>query len=200
MRAIIASSVLSLLAACEPDIVQGAYLCGPEQLCPEGQVCNGPDNACVLPEAREPFACEADPENLPTADNTPATGHVIPNLTCVSVGADLSGCLDLGDAVDWVQFDVPTGCTAVAVVGRVTFPIAFQRLGLRIARENGTPTAIESDCDPGTVAGAGLEGRCYEMVLEPGGRYAIGVEREGDDCDGACPYNRYRLELRLKTP
>ena len=45
-----------LLVACTPTITPGSYLCGPEQLCPEGQACNGPDNVCVRAPNAQPFA------------------------------------------------------------------------------------------------------------------------------------------------
>src|SRR5690606_5891048 len=51
MRLAIAPSLVLVLVAagaCSPEIAPGAYLCGPERACPEGQACDGPTNICVL--------------------------------------------------------------------------------------------------------------------------------------------------------
>ena len=120
---------LLALAACTPDIAPGSYLCGPEGLCPEGQLCNGPDNICVLVSEARPFSCgtATDPDVL---DDQPGAGTVLANLPCVSVPSETHGCLLDDDGQDFFQFDVPAGCAAVRVEASVSFPIAFQPLGL----------------------------------------------------------------------
>jgi hypothetical protein len=196
MRALL----LTLLVACTPTVVPGSYLCGPERLCPEGQACNGPDNVCVSQGTEQPFAC--DPEGIdPVGDDTPATGAMVNDLLCVSTVNVVTGCMRATDTADYVQFDVPTGCTAVGVTAKVTFPIAFQPLALTIAKGTEPPQQMETECPSSAQLVEGEDERCLEMTLEPGAHYALGVvhdETVTADCDGACRDNRY--QLRLETP
>lgn len=191
-----------LLVACTPAITPGSYLCGPEQLCPEGQACNGPDNVCVFAQNAQPFAC--DPKGVdPAGDDTPATGIVVDGLQCVSSPIIMTGCLRAEDPADWLQFDVPAGCTAVGVTATVTYPIAFQPLALQIAKGAEAPQAMDSPCPSSAELVEGEDERCLEMVLEPETHYALGVVHDdaaSADCDGTCRSNRYQLRFQLETP
>lgn len=191
-----------LLVACTPTITPGSYLCGPEQLCPEGQACNGPDNVCVRAPNAQPFAC--DPEAVdPAGDDAPATGTVVGDLLCVSSVIVMTGCLRAEDPSDWVQFDVPTGCTAVGVTAKVTYPIAFQPLALQIAKGTEAPQQMDTACPSSAELVEGEDERCLDMTLEPGAHYALGIVHDdaaNADCDGACRSNRYQLRFQLETP
>lgn len=191
-----------LLVGCTPTITPGSYLCGPEELCPEGQACNGPDNVCVSAASAQPFAC--DPEGVdPAGDDTPATGTGAGALMCVSSVIVMTGCLRAEDPADYVQFDVPAGCSAVGITAQVTYPIAFQPLALQIAKGTEAPQARDSACPSSAALVEGEDERCLDMVLEPGAHYALGIAHDdaaNADCDGACRSNRYHLRFQLETP
>jgi hypothetical protein len=185
-------------AACTPEISSGSYLCGPEQLCPEGQRCNGPDNVCVLASQAQPFACGGADD--PIGDDGPAGGPLIADLTCVSTLREMKGCLREMDPADFFQLDVPAGCAAVQVEATVSFPIAFAPLRFRFA--SGTELAdVETPCAASQMPVPGDDQRCFRMAVQPGAHHAIGLVRDGtDDCAGGCSYNRYTLRFRLSTP
>ncbi|HEX5059005.1 MAG TPA: hypothetical protein VFV99_06575, partial [Kofleriaceae bacterium] len=69
------------LAACTPDVVSGSYLCGPDELCPDGQKCNGTEDkttglaadSCVIPSLARPFACTPKVDVEP--DDSMAQAH-----------------------------------------------------------------------------------------------------------------------------
>ncbi|MGE5180455.1 MAG: hypothetical protein ACM31C_00250 [Acidobacteriota bacterium] len=191
--------VLVALAACTPDIVSGAYLCGPDGLCPEGQACNGPDNTCVAASSVEPFACAAGTQHEP--DDAPADGFELPALSCVSSPVNLDGCLAAGDAQNWLKFQTPGNCNAVGVRVTVSFPVAFEPLALQLAdAATGMQLATDADCKTTGVVG-GETTRCLDQTLANGTSYGLAVvPAGGNDCGGACNYNRYHLTLQLVTP
>jgi hypothetical protein len=119
MRAVFA---LLLVGACTPDIVSGAYLCGPNGACPGDLACNGPDNTCVLASTAEPFSCDPDVQTEP--DDSAAMAHVI-KLDCLSVPIVTSNCMLQGDAEDWIKVTPPDACTTVAIHAAVSYTIAF---------------------------------------------------------------------------
>lgn len=190
-----AAFVLVLAAACSPDIVSGSYLCGPDSACPEGLACNGPDNTCVLSSTAEPFACEPDRETEP--DDTSANAHVISGLQCVSVPYVNANCMLQGDTEDWVKFTPPASCTVVAVSARVSFTVAFARLGLELWNlDTNTQLGVDTACP--STGEEGEELRCLNQSLTPGTNYGIKVRPAGDgNCGGNCSYNRYTLSVKL---
>jgi hypothetical protein len=191
MRAALA---LIAFAACTPEIASQAYLCGPEELCPDGQACNGGDNVCVTASEASAFSCTSMP-----GDDTPATGRSLGPLACVSAPMELDECLPQDDTVDWYQFDVPSGCVAVEVDARLVFPVAYQGLSLGMAVDGVETAAPDVDC-VGSAASGSLQ-LCTRMTLSPGKHYAIEVVRGGnDDCGGKCAFNRYALTVQLETP
>lgn len=193
MRAVLA---LLLVSACSPEIVQGAYLCGPEQSCPDGQACNGEDNLCVLPSGAKPFSCgdkitEVEPNNGATA------AQAIPNLACVSPLIQIKGCTPAGDAEDWYAFDVPATCGATVANLRLSFPLAFEQLSVEL----GGAAASPADCGTSVPLDDGTETVCLKTPVSAGQHVTLRVARSGvGDCDGQCAYNRYSLSLQLGTP
>ncbi|MBL9013897.1 MAG: hypothetical protein JNL83_06965 [Myxococcales bacterium] len=193
MRALLA---IALLSACAPEIVQGAYLCGPEQSCPEGQACNGADNVCVLPGGVKPFECgdkitEVEPNNGASAAQT------IANLACVSPLIQIKGCTPATDAEDWYAFDVPVGCGATVATVRIDFPLAFEQLSIELAGKTGS----QADCGGTAPPDDGSDTVCLSTPVTAGQRYTLRVARSGvGDCDGECAFNRYSLSLQLGTP
>jgi hypothetical protein len=202
MRQIIATIIpvvaIVALGACAPDIASGSYLCGQNATCPVGQSCNGPDNTCVVAGAAMSFACE--PEMVTEPDDTAAQAHVIANLGCVSIPFVNANCMLVGDTEDWVRFVAPTGCSAVQVETRVTFPLAFERLGLELWDLDRMMKLVDDTTCP-TAGPSGEEIRCIQMTLTGGTSYGIKVHPAGDgNCNGNCSYNRYTLRVQLSTP
>jgi hypothetical protein len=197
MRAILLLPIA--LAACTPDILSNSYLCGPEQACPEGQACNGPDNRCVLASQALPFACELEVDLEP--DDTAAEAHAFPKPGCVSSAFESKQCLLAGDTADWVAFDAPVACTSgVEVQVRLTHPIAFELLGFELwDLDRDMKVADDGDC--AQAAPTDDVWRCLDFELVPGARYGVKVHPTGEGtCDGACNYNRYSLSVQLATP
>ena len=187
------------LAACTPDILSGSYFCGPEQLCPEGQACNGPDNRCVLVSQVLPFACTPKVEFEP--DDTPAQAHVLEDLGCVSLVFNHQQCMPTGDTADWIEFAPPPICSSgVEVQVRLTFPIAFEQLGFELwDLDRDMKVAADGECE--LAATTDDVRRCLDFELVPGTRYGVKVHPTGEGaCDGACNYNRYSLSVQLATP
>lgn len=201
MRPAVALAFVAI-TACTPDIAPGAYLCGPEQACPDEQVCDGVTNTCVLSSQARLFACPSGATEVEPNDDM-ASAQLVGNLACVSRPAEVIGCtrqLDGDDGQDWFQFDVPAVCTAVSVAVRLTFPIAYEALALELRDATGATLASGTAC-PQTEADDGDEQACIEHDLTPGGHYAIRIARTGEgNCGGACAHNRYTLSLQLETP
>jgi hypothetical protein len=186
---------LLLASACSPDIVSGAYLCGPDSTCPEDQVCNGTDNICVLPGSAEPFSC-GDKQTEVEPNNAPASAQAVTNLGCISALTQIKGCSPDGDPDDYFAFDVPGNCTSVVASIRLEFPTAFEQLSVDLGGTSGTA--------PACTAGApddGTEAICISQAVTPGMHYTVHVARSGvGNCGGSCSHNRYTLSLQLGTP
>ncbi len=186
-------------AACSPEVSSGAYLCGPNEACPDTQACDGPTNSCVVPTTASAFSCPGGTEkNEP--DNTQTTGTVISNLECVSSQYSDAGCLALGDAVDWLRFTAPAGCTALEVEIRISYKVAFEPLQIVLHDATGAQLATDTACK-NTDPGQGEDVRCLTQTITSGESYGIEIKAAGgDDCDGACQFNRYTIAVQLATP
>ena len=201
MRTTLLGLGLVALGACSADIAPGSYLCGPEQICPADQACDGVSNTCVLPSQAKPFACPSATETTEVEPNNDTTSaQLVANLACASRTAEIVGCTRDLDGEDWFQFDVPAVCTTVHVQSRLTFPLAFEVLALELRGANDATVATGEPC-ANAESDDGDEQRCLDQPLAPGGHYAIRIARTGaGTCSGACAYNRYTLTLQLETP
>jgi len=204
MRVVIASVLL--LAACEPDIASGSYLCGPEQLCPEGLACqgsvdpngDGKDNQCVVPSAVKPFECGSRHNEVP-GDDAPATAQSLGELTCVSLVRETRGCLPAGDVGDFYTFKVMDGCTGVRVDASVVYPVAWQELVLQLGKVGESPVTIDTPCEAYRAPADGNAVSCLRAPVEPG-TYTLGVIPSGTGtCDNECRFNRYGLAVQVTT-
>ena len=193
MRAIL---VLALAGACTPDVVPGSYFCGENAACPEDQKCNLADNTCVLPGLVRSFACEQDVSSEP--DDSLETGYMLMNIDCTTLPVVINGCMPSGDSADWYRLSIPGTCGAVSIDTRITFPVAFQRLGVQLVdTSNGSVLATDTACQFSGESGDDL--RCVAASLTAGVTYAIGVAPTGaGDCDGDCAFTRYTLRAQLK--
>jgi hypothetical protein len=193
MRAVVVLALALASAACTPEIFSGSYLCGPNAACPEGQVCNGPDNICVSPNLVEDFACE--PELVTEPDDTAATAHLLPIGDCVSAPTSLNSCMTEGDSADWMKFVAPMGCPARS------YPLAFERIGLALwDLDENAVIAEDGECATGGQVG-GDEQRCLLAPVVSGKAYGIQIVPAGDgNCDGDCAFNRYTIKVQLVLP
>ncbi|MGE0869650.1 MAG: hypothetical protein AB7P03_13880 [Kofleriaceae bacterium] len=190
---------LVALTACAPEIAPGVYACGPEQLCPEGQTCNGPDNLCVLDRDATPFTCGPISEVEPNSAQDSA--EMVSEFQCVSFPVEINGCSDQAGDQDWFRVDVPDNCTAVAVTAKMQFPIAFAEVGLELYASDGSVVATAAPCAAQPAQDGGVERRCLDAVVTPGGSYALKVVQTGQGaCGGTCAFNRYILTAQLVTP
>lgn len=195
MRAAIAMLVL---AACTPDIAPGTYVCGPEELCPEGLVCDRATTICELPSNAEPFACGADHPDVP-GDDAPATAQTLGELACVSLVREVRSCLPEGDGGDFYTFRVADGCTNVRVTASVVYPVAFEGLALQLAREGEAPVTMETPCAAGRSTDAADAVTCLDAPVTPG-TYVVGVVPDGTgDCGGQCRFTRYGFAVQVTT-
>jgi hypothetical protein len=152
------------------------------------------DNICVTAGA-QPFSCE--PERATEPDDTTDTAFALGALDCVSVAAVLDSCMDEADAADWVGFSTREGCSGLSADVRITFPTAFEELGLELwdldANER---IAVDVPCASSDEGGEEL--RCLKAPLVPSTRYAVQVLPTGEGaCEGHCAYNRYTLRMQL---
>jgi hypothetical protein len=192
--------VLVATAACAPEIIPGSYVCGPEQACPEGQACNGPDNICVLPSAVQPFACGDLTELEPNDAFASAQRLLGANTSCVTPTVEVIGCLQDADGDDWFQLASPGNCTRVGVEARIAFPVAFEGLALTLHDPTGAMVAAATACGP-LDPEQGSADLCLDAAMTPGATYGLHVARSGEGtCGGQCTYNRYSLLLLLETP
>lgn len=185
-----------VLGACSPEIVTGAYLCGPDESCPDGQTCNGVTALCVSPSSAQAFTCGDDLTEI-EPNNGAGAAQAFPALACASTVAEIQGCTPLDDSEDWFGFDVPPTCSTTVAHLRISSSIAWESLGLELSGPNGTFDATacsDSFPDDGTVQ------LCLDHEVTAGAHYTVRVSPAGDgNCDGACSYNRYRLGLQLGT-
>ena len=187
-----------LLIGCAPDIAAGTYLCGREQLCPEGQVCNGTDHTCVLAGQQQPFSCGATTELEP--NNAQASAQVMPPMPCASALTEVLGCAPVPTDQDWFRIDVPQACSTVRVEARIISPVAFAPMSLVLHDAGGAAIGAAMPCGAGTDHEISDE-LCLEQAVVVGGRYALEVRQAGAyNCDGGCAHNRYVLTFALESP
>ncbi len=188
------------LAACAPEITPGTYLCGDEQLCPEGQRCDGLTNTCELPSAARPFECGDEIDEVEPNDAF-ESAQAVGELRCVSRVAEVHGCSRKdGSAEDWFSFAVPSCAQTVRTTARIAFPLAYEPLVLELRDANGATKATADVCASDDKNDGDTE-LCLDTAVTPGAQYAIRVAASGTaDCDGECAYNRYTLTMQLVSP
>jgi hypothetical protein len=196
VRAIVV--LLAVTAGCAPEIVPGSYYCGPNASCPESQVCSEATHTCVLPGLAAPFDCSSDLDSEP--DDTLDMAFPLSNLDCVTLPVVIDACMPANDAADWLRFTAPSGCAALEMDVRITFPVAFQRIGVEVIDvATGDTLAIDGPC---TFQGeSGNDLRCARAALVSGGSYAIRIAPTGEgDCSGSCAFNSYTVRVQLGPP
>ena len=193
------ASWLALLfaAGCQPSVASGTYLCGDEELCPQGQACDGPTNTCVVASTAQAFSCMDQHE----PDDTAQEAFALPAFGCVSTLYSEDDCLVAGDLADWRSFAAPTGCTAVAAQIEITNPIAFEPLAVQLwDLTSNAMVAAGTPCGSSETV-PGSDASCITQTLVGGHSYGIVVQPAGGgDCGGKCNFNRYSLQVQTVTP
>jgi hypothetical protein len=188
--AILRAALVLALAACTPDIADGAFHCGPEETCPPDQACDGSSTLCVAPSEVHPFAC--DPSVLHEPDDTPAQAFDLGIVSCATPSAIIAGCLAPGDAINWLTFTGSGDCTATVSIG-VAFPYAFEPVDVQMTDGSGSLLGSGSPCD---VDGeGGITGTCAQAAVSVGSAFFIGLSGGTQNCDGACAFTSYQLEF-----
>lgn len=190
--------LLLALGACSPDIATGAYLCGPEQGCPDGQVCNGADNTCVIPASAMAFACDPAAETH-EPDQDAAHAASLGTLDCANATIVVTGCLAAGDGADWIAFVMRPECTTGSISAQVSSALAFEPVTIDLFDAAGTTKVASADATCPSTASPDTTGEyaaCLAHPLTPGTSYTLRVAPTGDaTCGGACAFNRYRLTV-----
>jgi hypothetical protein len=193
---------LAGLVACTPEIGLGTYFCGPERLCPPDQACDEISWTCVHPLWAEPFSCPAGSDTFEPDDERGAArdlGATSCERSSVLVGA--VGCIAGADAVDYATFDLPELCSDEhRVVVTLRYPIALMPLAVDLVDGEGQVVASGALCTP-PLDYSGQDRLCIE-VAPTVQRYWTRVTPAADavDCDGACAYNRYTLDVSFLAP
>ena len=190
---------LLALGACSPDIATGAYLCGAEELCPSGQVCDGATAACVVPAVATTFACDpADEVDEP--DQTVGQAHTINTLACVSTPVQIDACLASGDADDWYAITIANGCTTVHLDVRIDSALGFEPVTVELRDATGATILATAATGCPNVEPAETSGErafCItSQAVAAAGMYTLHVKPAGGlDCAGTCAFNTYRMTL-----
>jgi hypothetical protein len=192
MRALVLGVFVLAAAACTPDIAGGAYLCGYNAECPDGFVCSGSDFSCEDAVTASQFTCEAG------GSSTVAMAQPLPKMACVSSVSTVPRCLPQGATDEWFSFSTPDDCVSVGVTATLSFPYAFESIGMVLGDATGATIAHDAPCP---VPPSGEPANCLTMTLADATDYTLDIVPEGgNDCDGTCDYNAYTLSIQLVTP
>jgi hypothetical protein len=191
----VAAFAWSALAACTPEIVAGAYFCGPEMSCPSGFACDGPSNTCVRPGSVQPFACDFSLQDREPDDDV-ANAPLLGIIPCAPQRLETTGCI--ADGVDVDIFALTSGDCAMQVEIRATYATAFAPVAIDILDDTGELLA------PGELCGTGAGGEdvsCADLITTANTTYLIRfVAADEADCDGLCSYNRYEVSIGSAAP
>jgi hypothetical protein len=202
-RAVALSAALAL-AACAPEIGAGTYFCGPEMLCAPDLACDPNTFTCERPGSFEPFACPAGSE-IAEPDDDDASARDLGALACGFALESAAGCIDDGDDVDLVRFELPASCSGQTprLELEVHFPVALAPLDLAVTGPDGDEVDGEP-CTPDPNY-SGMDWSCVS-IPSASGSHRLRVRMRTDDpggddagsCDGECRFNQYLLYLRVR--
>ncbi len=186
------------LMGCTPEVVNEAYFCGPERLCPPEQACDESSATCTRPEYAQPFACPLDSEMF-EPDNVLSQARNIGGLACGIPPLDFElGCLDGVNDVDLLSLQVDADCVGndPHLEIQITYPIALVPATLELLDEQERVIETGSLCTPEPNF-TGTNKLCIS-TWPPSGRYFLRVRSDRDsalDCDGDCHFNHYTLSI-----
>lgn len=188
--------LLLALTACVPEIYDGAYLCGPEQTCPEGQTCDPSTAVCQGDPPRGAFACpdgsDADePDDVQGDAPRRAVG-------CLGFPVEWTGCVtDAGD-VDRTVLEIDAACVGRPLRLDVRTAIAFGQPEVTLLDASGQPLSAAS-CT--TTPGISVDAFACVATDAATATTEVRVTMPSDGtCDGACAFNRYALRATATPP
>jgi hypothetical protein len=193
MVKIACAACIVALAACDPEIISGSYFCGPQMLCPEGEVCNPADGVCVRPDLAEPFQCEPGSDGgEPNED--PATASGLSVAGCPAGQVERIGCLPAGIDVDWILVTSPVSCAGAPLSIDVRYSVAFAPAVVELFAADGT-TVVQRATACNITGGIGdKDAVCLDTPVPADGRSLIRVSLDTElDCDGACDFMHYQV-------
>ncbi len=194
----LALGLVLVLGACTPEIIGGAYYCGPERLCPPHLECDDNTYLCVAERYAEPFSCPDGSESAEPDDEL-AAARDLGVVTCGSPVGNLAGCISTAGDVDLIAFSNQSECNGADPHMEISlhFPIALVPLTLELLDESGTVIQVGEGCTLGGDVN-GTHTLCLDF--EPGiGDYYLRItdDAAGPDCDGDCRNNQYTLDIHF---
>lgn len=194
-----AIAIAILVAGCDPEIVSGAYLCGPEMSCPSGLACSAESGECVQPELAKPFACRPGSEGGEPNDGA-ATASGLAIFGCPDTQVELLGCLPASLDVDFIAVTAPTTCAGAALSIDIRYSAAFAPAVVDLVDASGAVLQTAAQCNITGGLGAN-DAVCLDTTVPADGRAVIRVSLDPDiDCDGACDYAHYVVTASAAAP
>jgi hypothetical protein len=195
--AVVAGALAVAAAGCEPEILSGAYYCGPELACPDDQVCSAGDGTCVAPGLARPFACP-DGTEASEPDDDAASAATITLATCPVAGVTRTGCLPAAPDRDWVAVIAPTSCIGRPLSIDVRFPAAFAPVVLERMLADGTTAEVAPACDITGGVGAN-DAVCLRTTVPADGTARVRITFDAErDCDAACDFTHYEVTVGVQ--
>ncbi|MCB9561327.1 MAG: hypothetical protein H6709_19970 [Kofleriaceae bacterium] len=179
---------------CSPEVGSGTYHCGPDRSCPDDLRCDEVSTLCVFPELVESFDC-GENGNVHEDDDAPARAFDVGVAGCGQATVQQSGCIDNAGDVDYLRLTTPVGCDGtLSVTARA--PVAFMPVTVEIVADDGT-TVLGDGTVCEDLDDQGREWTCATAPVTGATGYLVRVRGAGvgQDCDGACAYNRYTLAI-----
>ena len=188
-----AVAAVAALAGCDPEILSGAYYCGPQMSCPSGEVCNAGDGTCGRPELARPFTCDPGSEDAEPND-LPAAATPLSVSACPGISLDQLGCLPAAIDVDWLAVTLPAACAGAPLAVDVRYSVAFAPAVVDLMDAGGT-TVLGTATPCNITGGIGLnDAVCLEAAVPASGTALIRIGLDPElDCDGACAFMHYTV-------
>jgi hypothetical protein len=190
---VVALAGLAALAGCDPEIISGAYFCGPQMSCPSGEVCSAADGTCGRPELARPFACDPGSETGEPND-VPAAATPISVSACPGMSLEQAGCLPAATDVDWVAVTAISDCVGGPLAVNVRYSAAFAPAVVDLMSPDGA-TVLGTATPCNITGGIGEnDAVCLDAIVPASGTAVIRIGLDPDlDCDGACDFTRYSV-------
>jgi hypothetical protein len=187
---------LAGLAGCDPDIVSGSYLCGPQMLCPGDQVCSPGTGRCERPENATPFACVVSSEDG-EPNETAATATALALATCPTPEIERLGCLPAPSDADWISVTMPATCAGRAISIDVRYNAAFAPPHV----DQMSGDVVAATAAPCNITGGlgATDAVCLDTTVPPDGVVLVRVTMNTElTCDGACDFTSYSITAAVR--
>ena len=191
--AVVVAVALAAVAGCDPEIVSGAYFCGPQMSCPSGEVCSAADGTCGRAELARPFACDPGSE-AGEPNDLPAAATPLSVSACPGVSLEQAGCLPAGSDVDWLAVTASPDCVGGPLAVNVRYSAAFAPAVVDLMSPDGA-TVLGTAMPCNITGGIGEnDGVCLDAIVPSSGTALIRIGLDPElDCDGACDFMHYSV-------